>query len=332
MSRSENEERFKSSISGAKGVHWRSDRHGRSGRRDYQREIAKVFGSFFTNAGLDVRKLDEILVQERDEIRRNFREEVANAAKRYSSAQAIFRHDVEARRTALAMLAQPYLSNFITLDMPSEISEFPGATSRVVATHFESFNNWIKIKVAEDGGTDTRSFFFSFPWTNDSPYFAVVNILCFLVLNGNCEVDARGGFFNADTVKLHLSTRLDVIRESGWGSDPLTGDGTSAVFDNSQQFDALEVSGHTSIFHGGSEGTNSEVFQFKEIDHTFDFLLVPGGAQITVRIALDVHWEISSDNISNLASANFADNDLGDDLRVSCPFVQLELLTAPQLA
>jgi len=325
MSRSENEVRFKSPISGAKGVHWRSDRHERSGRHHYQREIAKIFGSFFTKAGLDVRKLDEILVQERDEIRRNFREEVANAAKHFPSAQAIFRHDIEARRKGLAILAQPYLSNFLTLDMPSEISEFPAATSRVVETHFESFNNWIRFKVAENGGTDRRSFFFSFPWTNNSDYFAVINILCFLLLNGNCVVDAKGGFLTPDSANLYLGTRLDVIRESGWGSDPLTGDGTSAVPDDNQQFDALHVSGDIGPL-GGNERTKSEVFQFKEIDHTFDFVVVPGRAQITVRIALDLRWDISSNDISNLVSAQFAD----DNLSVLCPFVQLELLTAPQ--
>jgi hypothetical protein len=331
MSRSEDEERVKSPISGAKGVHWRSDRHERSGRRDYQREIGKIFGSFFTKAGLDVRKLDEILVQERDEVRRNFREEVANAAKHFSSAQAIFRHDIEARRTALAMLAQPYLSNFITLDMPSEIFESPALVppaSAIVDTHRESFNNWVKIKVFEHGGSDRRSFFFSFPWTNDSDFFAVINISCFFVLNGNCEVDATGGILTPDTASIKLGSRLDLKRESGWGSDPLTGDGTFAVFDNTQQFDALEVSGQIGRIFGGGERSKGEVFQFKEIDHTFNFVLVPGRAQITVRIALDLNWSINSDNISNLVSANFAD----DNLLVLCPFVQLELLTAPQLA
>jgi hypothetical protein len=141
VGKSEDEERFKRLISGAKGVPPRSDHHER-----YQREIGKIFESFFTKTGLNVRKLDEILVQERDEIGRNFREEVANAAKHFSSAQAVFRHDIEARRTALAILAKPFLSTFITLDMPSDIFEYPQWSPAIIDTHYESFNNWVQIR------------------------------------------------------------------------------------------------------------------------------------------------------------------------------------------
>jgi hypothetical protein len=328
MSRSEDEERVKSPISGAKGVHWRSDRHERSGRRDYQREIGKIFGSFFTKAGLDVRKLDEILVQERDEVRRNFHEEVANAAKHFSSAQAIFRQDIETRRTALAILAKPFLSTRVTLDEPSVIFEYPQWSPAIVDTHYEPFNNWVKIRIFDHGPVkDRRWFGFSYPWTNETDYYAIINITTFLVLVGNCESHGEGGVFSADNALLDLSSRFDLFRQSGWGSDPFFGDGTWLVQNNLQPIANLDSYGGKWIY-GGGDVTKTQVFDFAQSVLGQGFVLVPGRAQIVVFVALQIGWEIDGNNLSNVVSANFAD----DNLFVSCPFVSLELLTAPPMA
>lgn len=326
MSRREDEERFKSLISGAKGIPWRSHQHERSGRRNYQREMGKIFGSFFTKAGLDVGKLDQILVQEREEVRRNFREEVANAAKHFPSAHAIFRQNMEARRTALAILAKPYLSTRITLDEPSVIFEYPQWSPAIVDTHYEPFNNWVKIKILEDGGKDHRWFGFSFPWTNDTDYFAVINITSFLVLNGNCKSHAASGLFSGDNAYLDMSSRLDLFRQSGWGSDPLTGDNTWA-FEEQQPVANLDALGGKWVYGGGAD-EKPQVFDFAQFVRSHGLFLVPGRAQIVVFVALDINWSIEGSDPDDQVSVNFAD----DNLFVACPFVSLELLTAPQMA
>jgi hypothetical protein len=326
MSRMEDEERFKSLISGAKGVPWRAEHHERSRRRNYQREIGKIFESFFTKAGLDVRKLNEILVQERDEIHRNFREEVANAAKHFPSAQAIFRQDMEAWRTTLAILAEPFTSTFITLDMPSVIFEYPQWSPAIVDAHYESFNNWVKIKIDDNSGPkDHRWFGFSFPWTNESDYFAVINISSLLVLNGNCEARAHGGLFSAGSASLDLTSRLDLFRQAGWGSDPWTGDNTWA-FEEQEPVANLDAWGQKGHPFGGGTDAKPKVFGFEEFDRSHDFFLVPGRAQIVVFVALDINWSTDRD-INDSVSVNFAD----ENLFVGCPFVKLELLTAPRL-
>jgi hypothetical protein len=288
--------------------------------------MGKIVGSFFTKAGLDVRKLDEILVQERDEVRRNFREEVANAAKHFPSAQAIFRQNMEARRTALAILAKPFLSTFITLDEPSVIFEYPQWSPAIIDTHYEPFNNWVKIKIDEGSGKDERWFGFSFPWTNNTDYFAIINITSILVLNGNCKSHGASGIFSGDNAFLDMTSRLDLFRQAGWGSDPLTGDGTWA-FEEQQPVANLDALGGKNIFGGGADEKN-QVFDHAEFVRTHPLFLVPGRAQIVVFVALDISWKIEGGDPNDEVSANFAD----DNLFVGCPAVTLELLTAPQMA
>jgi hypothetical protein len=88
----------------------------------------------------------------------------------------------------------------------------------------EPFNSWAKILINTDHmniRSDSTSFYFQFPWLNESDADAVVNCGTSLVVNGSADVSAAPGIFSGDKAYLTMRASLSLLRWSGWGATRL---------------------------------------------------------------------------------------------------------------
>jgi hypothetical protein len=295
-----------------------------------QRAIGKLLEPVLAKAGFPAGKLTTMLAQNQKELRDLFQQEKAEATKHFSAAEAAYRARVAARAEALELLSKPFTSSFITLAKPFLIWELPKPQLDIfIESQAEALNSSINILVNTNSGSNNTQFVFYFLWQNDSDFSAVINASTSVIFNGNCEVDAAPGIFSGDTSTLNLSTSLTTMRWSGWGNDPTTGQSNNQTpypsFQPSQfqTVAALQTQGGA-IF--GDQGVSPKGFTFEPFDLHEDMIIVPGRAVTVFEVAVNLSYGFDDGgNISDLVFVDFANN--GNSIR--CPFVQLELLTAP---
>ena len=149
--------------------------------------------------------------------------------------EAAYQQAVASRRRALALLSDPFQSHFVTLGEPSLVWDIPYRPDYFVGSNIEPFNSWAKILINTDHiniSSDSTSFYFQFPWLNESDADAVVNCGTSLVVNGSADVSAAPGIFSGDKAYLTMRASLSLLRWSGWGSDP-TGHTLDQTYDPS---------------------------------------------------------------------------------------------------
>jgi hypothetical protein len=299
--------------------------------------VGKLLKSYFRKSELE--KLSRLAGKRRSEILRIFEERNAAAGKRQQSLEPLFREGITSRRNALGLLKGPHAPFFINLDAPFLIWEFPHPELDIfLDQHVESMNSWIKVLVQRDAGSDNTAFTFFFLWTNDSEFAAVVNVGTSVVLNGVCEVVASEGIFSGDYDDLSLTASLTLIRWSGWGTDPFTGqsnDQTPEPFVQTTQFQTASslVAQGGSIF-GTTFPGEIQVFPFQPFDLSYSLFAIPAGATTLFEVSVEMSYGVDIRNdgtdgsdyiLFDFASDNFA-------REIICPGVTLEVLTAPQAA
>jgi hypothetical protein len=295
-----------------------------------RRAIGKMVETALSKTGLDVGKIDKLLAQDQKEMRGLFAKENAAAAKHFSAAQAEYRQAMATRMKVSELLATPFTSTLITLDKPFLIWQLPHPELDIfIDQHIEPNNSWIKLLIDTNAGSDYTQFLFYFLWENESDFFAVVNASSLLVVNGACEVMAAPGIFSGDTADFNMNASLTTMRWSGWGTNPATGhsnDQTAYPDYQQSQYQTI-TSLHAEGGHiFGDAGIENEGFSFQPFNLSEDFILVPGRAVTLFEVALYVSYGFDDGgNISDLVSADFSNNGRA----IFCPFVQLELLTAP---
>lgn len=293
-----------------------------------RRAAAKLVDSVMTKAGLDVSKINRLLAEDQKAARGVFAKQQANAAKHFRTADASFRSGQAARLQALKLLAVPFASSFLTLDKPFLIWQEPKPELDIfIDSHIESMNSSVKVLVNVIGGSDSTRFLFYFLWRNESDFFAVANVTSSLIFNGACSVQAVAGIFSGDTASLNLDASLTLMRWSGFGTDPITGQDSDQTPDpNFQQTQRQHVSrlrasgGH--IFEGADFHAQSFGFQPFPLSHSL--FVVPGKAVVIFEVALELSY--SFDGGGDIQDSVFADFSSNGNA-VFCPNVELEILT-----
>ncbi len=298
--------------------------------------VGKLLKSHFKKSGLDLEKLRRLAAKRRSEILRIFEERNAAVGGRQQSLENVFREGIESRRKALELLPGPHAPFFINLDKPFLIWELPHPELDIfIDSQIESMNSSIKVLVQRHQGSDDTTFTFYYLWTNQSEFAAVVNVRTSLVLNGVCEVVASEGIFSGDTDVLSMTASLALIRWSGWGTDPVTGqsnDQTPEPFTQATQTQtatSLSATGG-SIFASTFPGAE-QFFSFQPFDLSYSLFAIPAGATTLFEVSVEMSylvdlWRDGTDG-SDYILFDFASDKFAR--QIICPGVTLEVLTAP---
>jgi hypothetical protein len=295
-------------------------------------EIEKLLKSYFDKTGLAVDKLNKLTATRQTERRKLFATQVAERAKNLHAAEIGFRQAMENRREALQLLSTPFQSTFVILDKPFLIWQTPHQELDIfIDWNIESMNSSVKISVDKNAGADNTFFNFYFIWANESQFAAVVNVNTSLVLNGDCVVTAATGIFSGYHNSIGLTGFLNLIRNTGWGTDPTTGasnDQTSFPLLIPQLQTMAFLDSHGGGLFSGDHDRKEKTFNFQPFGLSCDQIVIPAGATILFEVSLLVQYGFEHGlDISDNVRIDFASDALGN--RVICPLVALELLTAP---
>ena len=293
----------------------------------------------------DIGRLGEILARRLDGRRESLlalQERMRNdAQKTQPAAKAALAAAVDARRQALAILSQPFTSTFVTLDSPFLIWELPHPDLDMFRdSGIESGASWVKILLQATrtpGGPQQTDFRFYFIWDNPSDYYAVANVSSALSLNGQAVAWGSPGRLSGNFASLSVTAYLNVMRWSGWGTDPNTGQSNDQtpypIYDYQSanksvaSFDAYGGD----WFHDAVPGSATFDPQIP-YDMIARLVAIPGGAVTLFEVGLRINWwfhdatETVDDDYQSI-TLDLAYDPLGYIAR--CPMVQLEVLTAP---
>ena len=311
--------------------------------------VAQVLKPFLTKAGLDVDKLDKVLAQNQNELRKTFEHQKAAVAKHSSRERDAFRHAVELGYEAAQHLAKLAaagaaggfggLASLVTLTTPLMITEWPQPDDQLKASVIQPLNSYAKIFVDipvygfdNNNGSDSREFSFYFSWENQTGYLSVVKVFSVLSLDGACEVAANSGFFSGDNMNLTLDAWLYPIQS--WLPIPSGGDlrDLRVRGDPLQNQRALNLSaqGPGGQLFGAGPDYEHRVFSATPYGvsyETFGGLEIPAAATALFEVNLTMRWEWHGNVLPDEIKADFADDNL--HYYVGCPLVVLEFLTAP---
>ena len=228
-----------------------------------RRAAGKMLEAALAKAGLDVSKLDEMLAQDRGEVRSDFRKQLAKTD--FSAAENAYRQGIEAQTKAIGLLTQPFTSTFITLDTAFLIWQLPHPELNIfIDSNTGSLNNFIKIRINEITGNDAPSFVFYFLWQNTNNSAVVINAASQLAPGGFCEIAAAPGLFSGDSSYLGIYALFRTMRWSGWGTDPMTGQSADQTyFPGSQQSQLSSIVDLTAS--GGSYFVSGQDVEMKSL-------------------------------------------------------------------
>jgi len=230
---------------------------------------------------------------------------------------------MEGRRASAGVLANPVVTRQVILDKPILIWQYFHPTEIFVDSNIESMNSSAQIYVYTNRAGIGSWFTFHFLWLNENASPAVINIDTQLVFTGKCFAQARAGVFSGYKTSITLSAALNMLRNTGWGSDPLTGDQTfvpAAQQSQGVSVASLEAEGGH-LFQG--VGTDSESFAAQPFDLSCNSFLVPAGASVIFWVSLYPHFSLEGDTLEDVVSIDFAN----DGRAVRCPFVALTVQT-----
>jgi hypothetical protein len=289
-----------------------------------RRALAHMVEPVFSKAGLDISKVAKLLGHNQRALRTAFDKDSSAARKRSREANAAFRSGMAVRLEALKLLRAPFVSSFLTLDQPFLIWQLPHPQLDIFTdSRIESNNSSVRVLVNKSGGSNSTRFVFFFLWRNESDFFAVANVASSLVINGRCLIFANDGIVFPDTATLNIAASLTLVRWSGWGTDPVTGQSNdqtvypSTQSTQRQQVVFFSVEGGNILSLGDVEGRS---FSFEAFPLSHGLFVIPGGASVVLQVALELSYGF--DGGGNI----FVDfSEAGN--AVFCPNVVLEILT-----
>jgi hypothetical protein len=191
-----------------------------------RRDLGPRLEPVFADAGLDVKKINQILTQHQSDVRRALAKHKAETSKEVAALRNTLQQGIENKRKALEQIAgKPYLTTPIPILTPFFIYALPAGMLH--DSHIEPSNNWAKLTY-----TDSRNvtyppvkLSFYFAWQNPVNYVAVINCDTDLVVNGVCQARADPGFFLPGSAWLGLWAELNVYlgeTEINWQAGQLS--------------------------------------------------------------------------------------------------------------
>lgn len=293
-----------------------------------RRAAVRMVESVAGKAGLDLDKVSGLLAADQKALRGAFDKRRAVAARNFRAAEKVFRSGIAARFEALKLLQVPFASSFITLDKPFLIWQLPNPQLDIfIDSQIASMNSSVRVLVNINEGSNSTRFVFFYLWRNDSDFFAVANVASSLIVNGACLVGAAAGVFSGDRATLNAAASLSIIRWSGWGNDPVTGESNdqkphpNVQATQRRQVAFLEAEGGH-IFQSGDFEDQS--FSFEPFPVSHSLLVVPGNAVVLFHVALELSYGIDGGlTIPDQVFVDFSESGNG----VFCPNLELEILT-----
>jgi hypothetical protein len=291
--------------------------HGRIGRQPSPKEIADVLG-------VDQQRLESLMASQPAPVRRPV--PVPDPV-----LQARFHESLILNRAAGAIRALPLAPpTTVTLEAPIVIWQTqPHIQSDVfIDAQYTPGDAGLLFRVEDvQPGPNYRSFVFFYIWENTTEYYAVVNVSTSLFLTGSCAAYSNTGFFSGDLSTVDIDCSLGLIRNGGWGNDPVTNmpaDGTPyPTYPQTTTWASIASLYAQGGGLFGDPGDQQQQFSMTPFDLSYLNMVVPGGASVLFEVTISESDSVSSFELSNLAEMNFADK--GN--RVACPGVVLEILT-----
>jgi hypothetical protein len=287
-----------------------------------RRRVENMLASFFTKAGFEVDKFDELLAQNQSALRRIGEERKAEAVKRSASRKETLHYAVKTRQKAIEHLvditppespAGATAEFYELLDLPYSIWPTPGL---FFDAHYEPVNTWGKIQLdsAKANGYEELSFYF--PWANPRDAYAVIDVDAYLVLNGYCQVYSGGGMLPGDR-----RSRLSVIPRLKLWENTLTLVPPSALelVDENQNGVYLQVD--TGGLWESGVVEKEEVYRGYDLRRTL--FLVPPRQPVVVEVGLQITYETTETDIGRVFHVDFASGDF----EVLCPGVLIKIVS-----
>lgn len=201
--------------------------------------------------------------------------------------------------SALTQLVNPAKTEFYLIDTPFAIE---GSDVTLDETALIAGGSYAKFKRDVGSGNDsTGSVTFKFSWLNDRDQYAVINVHGYAVLNGDCTVQATGGFYIFDTDRRAEVTISPHIEIFDYTNDPfplLTSTSPFIVYDTS-------TSANNRLDFGVGFINGGPVFRGYDIDKPL--IIVAPRQLIGLNMIVSVLTRTGSD--SGRATADFTSAD-----------------------
>ena len=278
--------------------------------RKREKAFRSAFQSLLTEAGLDVKRLDELAVQSRREMQRRVHTPRHQSAKDLARESTV-RRPVKDLPVPFIPRSYPILRPFLIWLTPLSIP----LTSDIVT--LESFGQYF----AASGKDETLTLSFYFLWQNPDNSEAVVNVNSKLILNGSCEAYSDWGLLGSEEVDINMSGSLSVFPL--W-EPPALGlpNPTPLAY---QTIASLVADGWWFL----KTGSASQGFSNWEVDLQHKLLEVaPNGVAVfVVSLAVSSTFADGNDSLGDSTIVDFADASQGYSVR--CPYLIVDVLTAP---
>lgn len=204
------------------------------------------------------------------------------------------------------LLNNPHVTKTVLLDKPTSISVTWNNQNVFKSSAIESFFSRAKLQYKSNNQSASCYFSFLYYWANTTGRPALVDIYAPVVLKGLIEARGAGGLFSGSEAYVSLGARPSVYKISGWGSDPLYGDGGGTVY--AGKGFGVNVHAKGSGWWSSSD-THREEYSYDAFDTAWERLLVPNAATMFIGIYVTVWCSVSSRALDNLTRLEFADGD-----------------------
>jgi hypothetical protein len=284
--------------------------------RGNEQAARSLVASYLDRTGFPVDRFDEIRMRNRAGMHDAMQRRKGEAVKRSAHALAAARASITAQRKAVEQFglgatqaaAIPFR---IALDRPFLI--WPTLGLEFMDSHYEPWNSWGKVKGRyDDSSYEELSFYFL--WENPADTYAVIDSDSWLMAHGHLFAGADGGFWAGNRyASVDASAKLYVWQ---WWTQPPTQLPPGA--DQVQPYAYIRAYGGDMFDVGDVEAV--DVFRTRDLQQ--HLMLVPPHSAVVFEVALALNIGVGDD--SN-AEVDFASGDF----EVLCPFVMVDLLTAP---
>ena len=279
--------------------------------RERQGELENFLKSYFEKTGLPMAELNKLRAGIQAERGRLFAAQLAENTKILHADQNGLRQAAANRQQALQILSLPFQPTMISLDEPFLIWEYPKLEQNVLI-NFEAapYNSFAKILLDTNTGNGNSQFVFHFLWTNPNGFPAVVNVTTALLLNGSARVQTDTALLGGKANTLNMDAELQVLRYSGWGTDPYSGQSLDQTFMPSYlpsqkvTFPQLSPDSGSDLF--GDAGVATIGFFNDQAALGYKFLTIPALATTVFEVSLTLNYEIQNGDDYDLVHVDFA--------------------------
>ena len=278
-----------------------------------RRHLAKRLQPVFAEAGLDLKKINDIISDHQNEFREYLKSQDALTDKAMAELTQRSREALINKRAALEhLIGKPLTLSPIAIDRPASIYANP--SGMLVDDHIESWNSWAKVIWEDDNDIYGKfvSVRFLFAWENSSEFVSVINVNSDVVVRGQCTLYAFPGYVLGGLATVYLGAWLKVH---------LGGIAIEGQPGQERRIDAFHADTWGALFGGSPDAEG------RDINSTYNLscrnILVQPNQLVIFEVALFADYWIDN----GLITLHF-----NKDPYIKCPVLVVELLSSPKVA